>query len=805
MKKLYFLFIVLVGSISVSAQIINFPDPNFKAKLLQPNVAYDFGMEFPMTIDANNDGEIEVSEAQAVEGLGISNANISDLTGISNFTNLKTLYCSNNLLQTLAIDPAIGLYILDASHNLITDIDVRFESCNFQSINLSYNNLTEFTMPTVESAYYDYDVNLSHNQLSTLNLNNASVGQLNVSYNNLSSLNGSAYIYSNVNFRNNQFSLLDLTQISFGLFCSIALGNNTVDKVLFGSSCPNNLSYSSLNTFFDIGNYFGSNYCDNSAPGEKGYMYIQNCPNLNFISFKNGYSYTMVTCDDLFGPYTIDSIMLSITNCPNLSFMCVDEQERDYIKSKINALGLQNQVQVNSYCSFTPGGTYYTINGTTKFDANGNGCDGADSGIPNFKYAIVNSTNSGEMISNASGNYTMPLEPGAYTITPLLENPSYFNVSPQNLVVDFPTNTSPLTQNFCVTPIGTHADLEITAVPIGSARPGFDAKYKIVYQNKGNQTQSGDITLSFDDAISDFVTAGPTVASQAANLLTWNFTDLAPFESREILITLNLNSPMEVPPVNGGAILNYNVAINSAATDETPANNVFILHQTVVNSFDPNDKNCLEGDTVTPDMIGKDVHYMIRFENTGTANAENVVVKDMIDTSKFDVDSLIPIEASHPFVTRINGNKVEFIFENINLPFDDANNDGYVVFKIKSKPTLVLGDTFSNTASIYFDYNFPIVTNTATTTVALLAKTDFAFENYFSVYPNPANSILNIETKKQIEVVSLSIYNTLGQLVLVIPNAKDIKSVDVSGLKAGNYFIKINSDKGSSNAKFIKL
>jgi hypothetical protein len=118
---------------------------------------------------------------------------------------------------------------------------------------------------------------------------------------------------------------------------------------------------------------------------------------------------------------------------------------------------------------------------------------------------------------------------------------------------------------------------------------------------------------------------------------------------------------------------------------------------------------------------------------------------------------------------------------------------------------LVVGNSFSNTASIYFDYNFPIITNTATTTVALLANVDFAFEDYFKIYPNPANDILNIETKKTIEVTSINIYNTLGQIVLVIPNAQQTKSVDVSGLKTGNYFVKINSDKGSSSVKFVKM
>lgn len=83
-------------------------------------------------------------------------------------------------------------------------------------------------------------------------------------------------------------------------------------------------------------------------------------------------------------------------------------------------------------------------------------------------------------------------------------------------------------------------------------------------------------------------------------------------------------------------------------------------------------------------MVGKYVHYMIRFENTGTFYAENIVVTDEIDLTKYlDITSLIPLHSSHDFVTKINANKVEFIFQGINLTFDDENNDGYIVFKIK--------------------------------------------------------------------------------------------------------------------------
>ncbi len=53
-------------------------------------------------------------------------------------------------------------------------------------------------------------------------------------------------------------------------------------------------------------------------------------------------------------------------------------------------------------------------------------------------------------------------------------------------------------------------------------------------------------------------------------------------------------------------------------------------------------------------------------------------------------------------------------------------------------------------------------------------------------------------------VNSIAIYNTLGQLVIAIPNAQSVSTIDVSSLKTGNYFIKMTTDKGTSNTKFIK-
>ncbi|QBN17503.1 DUF7619 domain-containing protein [Flavobacterium nackdongense] len=677
MKKIYFLWIALCFFSSTKAQIINFPDPIFKAKLLSAkatnNVAgVGTSFTYNINIDSNNDGEISVDEALQVNILRIGGSLISDLSGIEYFKNITSLICNNNKLTNLDLSALTKLVALDCKNNLLTSLILKNPKL--------------------------FQVYCNSNMLSTLDVSN----------------------------------LTNLIQ----LYCS----NNDLKSIFIKGS-----------------------------------------------GYKGGFE----TVFDFIGN-------------PNLKYICANESVLVDIQNKVSTYGYTN-CAVNSYCSFVPGGTFYTIQGSQKFDSNANGCDALDAVVPNLKFLITDGVTTGSFISGATGNYSIPVRAETHTVTPKFENPSYFIVSPTTVNVTFPTQISPFVQDFCITANGVRPDLEVSILPLRPAVPGFDAKYKIVYKNKGNQTQSGSVNLSFDDAVLALVVSNPATTTQTTNNLSWNFTDLKPFETREIIFTLNVNSPMETPPINSGSVLSYIATISSPTTDETPIDNTFSFNQTVVNSYDPNDKTCLEGTTISPSLIGQYVHYMIRFENNGTANAKNIVVSDMIDLSKFDISTLVPTTASHSFVTNITaGNKVEFIFENINLPFDDANNDGYIAFKIKTLPTLKVGDTFTNDASIYFDYNFPIVTKLASSTFKTLGTQDFEFSNYFTVYPNPAKAVLNISPKETIEVQSISVYNALGQLVLVIPNAEKVSKIDVSSLISGNYFIKINSDKGSSNARFVK-
>ncbi len=465
------------------------------------------------------------------------------------------------------------------------------------------------------------------------------------------------------------------------------------------------------------------------------------------------------------------------------------------------------ELRVQQYCTFTPGGNYNTIKGTVKFDDENNGCDANDLAQVYAKVFLTDGNNTGSSFIDSFGNYTLYTQAGNFVLSSQMQNPNYFTITPDVANINFTDNNNNVTtQDFCITANGIHPDLEIIITPFYNlARPGQDATYKLIYKNKGNQIQSGSINLSFDDSKTDFVLANPVVANQGFNSLIWFYGDLLPFETREILFTLNVNSPQENPAVNEGDILNFTASINFAQGDETPTDNFFNLNQVVVNSYDPNNKMCLEGRTVVVQRIGDYLHYNINFENVGTADAVNVVVKDLIDTSKLDINSLQLLYASDTLQTLVENNKIEFIFENINLRSPQTNpigGHGNVLFKIKTLPTLQAGDEVINTANIYFDYSAPIITEEARTTFGTLSNSVFIKDNSIVIYPNPTNSKINIKADNVLQ--NIEIYDVQGRILEIISQDTRESFIDISNKANGIYFFKIKTNKGSKVEKVVK-
>jgi len=693
---------------------------------------------------------LDIAGVQGITTL-IFDGTFLDITGC---TSIQQLSVYGPGVNSIDISSFVNLTELTLKNGNLTSLDLTPLS-NLTYIDCSNNQLTNLVLPTQNNLI---DVWCTDNQITSINLLGVPMLQNLFCENNLLST-----------IDNSGLSNLVILDVDSNPISSLNVSNNPQLSNLYCS----NTQISTLDT--TLNSNLQSIRCGS--------------PELTNLNIKNGQN------ESLF-----------LTNSPNLFFICADDNQENIVQAIADTNAGLGCV-VNSYCSFVPGGNYNKIVGNFVFDFDNNGCDSNDDIFPfNVRLNISEDTIIGGTFSNQDGGYTFYTEVGDFNLVPNLEHAAYFNITPVNPTISFPLlNSSVETQNFCITPNGFHPDLEVIITPIGAARPGFDTNYKIVYKNKGNQLLDGIVNLIFDDVRTDFVSSVPAVDNQLTGSLTWNFSNLYPFETRTIDLVLNLNTPLENPPLNSGDILHFTANTSSSIGEGTVLDNTFELNQTVVNAYDPNDKTCLEGNTITPEDIGKYVHYNINFENIGTADAINVVIKDIIDTTMFDTNSLQLLYASHPVETKIDGNKVEFIFKNINLPpsiIDPIGGHGNVLFKIKTLPTLLVGDQIANIANIYFDYNAPIETNEARSTFAALNNSNFVKDHSITVAPNPAKNNVTVIAKNNIK--SIQLFDVHGRILQTILDNKNTITIDISNKSNGIYFLKVTTEIGSSVEKLVK-
>ena len=102
------------------------------------------------------------------------------------------------------------------------------------------------------------------------------------------------------------------------------------------------------------------------------------------------------------GNYSWDYLQFS--NNPNLQYVCCDEEDLDLVAAKLSTYGYTG-CHTNTYCSFTPGGSYNTLTGTLSIDFNNNGCDANDIVQPFVRVNISDNSSSGTSFTNSNGVY----------------------------------------------------------------------------------------------------------------------------------------------------------------------------------------------------------------------------------------------------------------------------------------------------------------------------------------------------------------------------------------------------------------
>ena len=669
----------------------------------------DFNYFNPSTSPFNNAfgslKNLTIKNNTLLKNLSLNNQPISDLD-VSGMTSLETLSAgvgyryggdpqpdfSTNFLQHLNAENCIALKNVDCTGQMGL-LSASFKNCQslekFEILFAMGQNHSELNKLNFENCSAITDIIASQTELNDLNIKNCS---------NLKTLSVAGNELENLVFENtDKIEHLYIGGSKLSAIDVSSLGNL---KLIY---CPDS-KFSSL---------------DFSQNKKLEVVALMDNPNLESLFIKNGQKQYIEEYGGAF-------------KNTNIKYICADDSEIEEIKTNL-ALAKIN-ASVNTYCAFTPGGDHNTISGTAKYDADNNGCDVSDNAFEFLKLKINDGTDSGQTFVQNDGTYQFYTQAGNFTVTAQAENPGLFTVAPSSFTTTFAdSNNNIYSQDICVTANGTQNDAEVVIAPLTGARPGFDATYKLVWRNKGNTVLTGKVIMNYDSNLMTFQSSTLPYSALSNGSIQFDYSGLKPFENASTEITFTVNTPTNATnPVNSGDIMAFNAQITPNNTDLTPEDNNFSFRQTVVNSFDPNDITCMEGEIIPSVAVGKYLHYVVNFENTGTAEAENIVVKMAIDPAEFDINTLQLQNASADVTTVITGNQVEFQFRNIKL---QSGGHGNVLLKVKSLSALQEGDSVDNQAEIFFDYNFPIATNEYTTTIldansVLTAKINYTAGNF---------------------------------------------------------------------------
>ena len=341
MKKIYFFLVTFFTIFISNAQIINFPDANFKAKLLSATTSNNIAKNVAGTsikIDTNNNGQIEQSEAVQVyrlfevsTNLGgnvpfrMANSRMSsqivNLTGIAYFTNLRHLNVSSNLLTTIDISSNIFLQELYCVGNQLTSINLN-SNLALKTLSIASNQLTILNLSNNTLLE---GLNCNNNQLTTLNLNGLNVLKyIYANYNNLASLNTNSQNQLNILFCNHN------------LINNLNLNNNPQIQYLdFSFNLVTNINLSANNLLVKL--YTDYNSLTSLSVTGMSFLTVLSCSS-NQISTLNLNGLT-----NLFFLYCSNNLLsnLSISNLPNIKrIFCNNNQLSSINLSNLSQLGL---------------------------------------------------------------------------------------------------------------------------------------------------------------------------------------------------------------------------------------------------------------------------------------------------------------------------------------------------------------------------------------------------------------------------------------------------------------------------------
>lgn len=463
------------------------------------------------------------------------------------------------------------------------------------------------------------------------------------------------------------------------------------------------------------------------------------------------------------------TMTVTITNCDGLEF---------YPFIDTNSNGIKDSGEV----AFPYGQFQYEINnnGTINFGSS-----------PNGIYSITETDPANSYNVNFSIN--VPFN-------------SYYNVTTASYANVHITSGGGLTTlYFPVTASASYTDLLVDIIPTSAPRPGFTFMNRVAYTNFSNQAIANGMVSYQHDPLVSITSISQPGTTTLTNGFAYNFTNLLPFETRFIDITLQCPT---IPTVALGQLLTHSATITPVSGDIFPINNAATETQTIIGSYDPNDKTEAHGPQILFSGYNSNDYfdYTIRFENTGTANAINVRVDDVLD-SMLDETSIRAISASHPYVFKRTNSNLSWKFDNIQLPPSVTNSDighGYITFRVKLKPGFTVGDIIPNVASIFFDFNPAIITNTFQSEFVNQLNLNQSYLEEVIIYPNPTSQNIQFDNSN-LKYNTVVVYTIIGQELKKQKLAfSSNETIEMSQLASGLYLLQFSGEFGTSTIKIVK-
>lgn len=423
-----------------------------------------------------------------------------------------------------------------------------------------------------------------------------------------------------------------------------------------------------------------------------------------------------------------------------------------------------------------------------------------DAGEPGLPQASVTLQPNGNVVGcQADGSWEIGVLPGAYSIAASTSYPYIQNIAPATHTADVPDLGDADTGNdFAVTLLPGINDLR-AFLTASVARPGFDNRLFLSCNNYGTEPINTTLTLEFDPAQSWL---GSSIAPTSLNShsASWDLGTMAIGATTNLSVDLHTDASIPL-----GTPIAHVLTASPVATDETPLDNVYTFTDSVVGSYDPNDK-LLSPAVLPPSEVAAGttpIAYTIRFQNTGTYMAERVVILDTL-SEDLQWSTMRFIASSHAHEWYIRDGVLHVVHSGINLPDSTSNepaSHGFFTFSMLPGTHLQDGDQIVNIAHIVFDLNTPIVTPPAVFHVDIAAGVHEHAATGPQVIPNPAKD--RIRLQGHTDRTTYRMRDISGRTVLQ-GQLDGSGTIDVGALPSGLYLIETASTHSTGTVRFVK-